>query len=124
MIRTLIQTRLSQITSIKCGVPIPDGMVEDGVTYFGYEIQENYLASDYNKNYDMEVSLTGRLVRRVNPTEGSLAVLESALEDLKTALKDINFKYSYNDVTTDPNIRKMYVSAVCRYSEINNNIVV
>lgn len=121
--RTLIQQRLAQIDTIDSGVPIPDGMVEVGKTYFGYEIQEIYRGSDYDKNYETEISVTGRLVRRVVQGEQTLSILDDAMVQIKQALKDLNFKYSWNDISMDNNIRKIFVSANTRFSELNNELV-
>ena len=123
-IRKLIQGKLNELTSIDCGVPIPDGMVEGGKTYFGYEMAENYRNSDFNNQYVMEIALTGRLVRKEDPSENTLSIMDSALEDLKTKLKDLNLKYSYNDVSFQDGIRKIFVKATGRYYEKNKEFIV
>ena len=122
--RVLIQSKLDEITDIDSGVPIPDGMVEEGKTYFGYELQENYSGSDLNKNYQMDVAITGRLVRKENPEENTLQVIEQALDELKEKLKELNFKYSYNDISFQEGIRKILVKANARYTELNNELIV
>lgn len=119
-LRTLIQQKLAEIDDIVCGVPIPDDLVEDSTTYFGYEIQEVYYAKDYDNNYSMRVILTGRLVRRVQLNEQTLKILGVALEEIKEKLKSLNFSYSYNDITLDKNIRKYFVSAEVNYNELNH----
>lgn len=123
-IRTLIQSKLSLLSSVNCGVPIPDGMVEEGETYFGYELQETWRGSDLDKRYTMEVSLTGRLVRKEKSTENTLQIMDQALESIKTALKELNLKYSYNDVSFQDGIRKILVKANGRYNEANNEFIV
>ena len=123
-IRTLIQERLSNLQSVDCGVPIPDGMVEDGQTYFGYELQETYRGSDFNKRYIMQVDLTGRLVRKENAEENTLRIMDEALEEIKEALKSLNFKYSYNDISFQDGIRKFLVKGNTRYSEQNDTFIV
>ena len=123
-IRVLIQSKLSEIAEINAGVPIPDGMVENGQTYFGYELMEDYRSSDFNKRYVMNVNLTGRLVRKDNQEENTLEVMDLALEKLKEKLKELNFKYSYNDISFQDGIRKILVKAEGRYSEENNTFVV
>ena len=123
-IRKLIQTKLGSLTSVDCGIPIPDGMVESGKTYFGYELAENYRNSDLRNSYVMEISLTGRLVRKEDPTENTLSVMDSALEDIKAKLKELNMKYSYNDVSFQDGIRKIYVKANVRYYEANKELIV
>ncbi len=119
-LRTLIQQKLAEIDDIVCGVPIPDDLVEDNKTYFGYEIQEVYYNSDFDSNYSMRVVLTGRLVRRVQLNEETLKILGVALEEIKEKLKSLNFRYSYNDITLDKNIRKYFVSAEVNYNELNH----
>ena len=123
-IRTLIQTKLSELTTIDCGEAIPDGMVENNQTYFGYELQEIWLGSDLNKNYTMEISLTGRLVRRKTMTENTTKIVDEALQELKEKLKELNFKYTYNDINTDNSFKKIYVKGIVHYNEINNEFVV
>ena len=123
-LRTLIQSKLDEIEDVDSGVPIPDGMVEDGETYFGYEIQENYRGSDLGRDYTMEVSLTGRLVRKEHPEENTLMVLDEALEEIKAKLKQSNMKYSYNDITMQDGIRKIFVKAFVRYNEMNKDLIV
>ena len=41
--RELIQSKFGLIQDVECGPPIPDSIVEEGTTYFGYELQENCL---------------------------------------------------------------------------------
>lgn len=125
-IRDVIQETLSQIEDIDCGVPIPDGMVENGTTYFGYELMLNYVPqySDLDKNYTMEINLTGRIVRRKTSNENTLSIVDTALSNIKEKLKELNFKYSYNDINTDNNFKKILVKAYVRYNEINNELIV
>lgn len=123
-IRTQIMTALSSITDVESGVAIPDGMVEEGKTYFGYELQEIYQNSDQDKNYTMEISLTGRLVRRERPGDNTVKILDDALEEIKSVLKSLNFKYSYNDISgyTD-GFKKILVKATAKYNELTKELV-
>lgn len=123
-IRRLIQEEFDQLTSVDCGVPIPDGMVEEGKTYFGYELQEINLGSDLDKRYLMQISLTGRLVRKELENEDTLHIIDTALSDIKNALKTLNFKYSYNDITFQDGIRKIFVRATVSYWEQNNTLII
>ena len=123
-IRKLIQSKLTEISDVNSGVPIPDGMVEEGKTYFGYELQENYRSSDFNKRYTMQIDLTGRLVRKDNPGENTLEIMDKALEEIKDKLKELNMKYSYNDISFQDGIRKILVKAYVRYNEQNNYLIV
>lgn len=125
-IRNKIQAKLNEIPNLICGEAIPDGMVENGTTYFGYELMLNYVPqySDLDKNYTMEINLTGRIVRRKTSNENTLSIVDTALSNIKEKLKELNFKYSYNDINTDNNFKKILVKAYVRYNEINNELIV
>lgn len=123
-IRNLIQAKLNEIEDVDSGVAIPDGMVKDGQTYFGYELQEIYLDSDLGNNYTMELSLTGRIVRRTSKKENTVKIVDNALEEIKAKLKELNFKYTYNDITLDDNFKKTLVKANVKYNELNNTFIV
>lgn len=123
-IRNLIQAKLNEIEGVDSGVAIPDGMVKDGQTYFGYELQETYLDSDLGNNYTMELSLTGRIVRRTSKKENTVKIVDNALEEIKAKLKELNFKYAYNDITIDDNFKKTLVKANVKYNELNNTFIV
>lgn len=121
--REYIQSKLNEINDLDSGEPIADDVVEEGKTYFGYDLQETYIDSDYDNNYTMQVDLTGRLVRKINPTENTLAVVDSVLSELKEKFKEMNFKYSYQDVTLDNRIKKIVVTAQGIYNEINKKFI-
>ena len=123
-IRKLIQTKLSTITGLDFGTPIPDRMVEEGKTYFGYELQETYQDSDLNKNYTMQITLTGRLVRKELENEDTLSIMDNILSELKSKLKELNFKYSYNDISFQDGIRKFLVKGNAKYNELNNTFII
>lgn len=123
-IRELIQSKLDKIENLESGVPIPDEIVEDGKTYFGYELQEDNAGSDLENNYTMEVSIIGRIVRKNNVTENTLEIIDEALKEIKKKLKELNFKYSYKDITLDNGIRKIQVSGSAKYNEINRKFII
>lgn len=121
--REFIQNKLNEITELESGPPIADDVVEDDKTYFGYDLQETYIDSDFDNNYTMQVNLTGRLVRKINPTENTLAIVDSVLSKLKEKFKEINFKYNYQDVTLDNGIKKIVVTAEGIYNEMNKKFI-
>lgn len=123
-IREIIQSKLDEIENMECGVPIPDDIVEEGKTYFGYEIQEDYLNSDFDKNYTMQVNITGRIVRKNNSLEDTLKIVDEAISNLKIKLKDLNFKYNFKDITLENNIRKILVTGNTKYNEMNKKFIV
>lgn len=121
-IRTFIQSKLNEIVNVESGPPIPDSIVENGKTYFGYELQEDFRDSDTDSNYTMEIYLLGRIVRRENANEDTLSIIDSALNSIKTKLKEMNFKYSYKDITLDE-FRKIQVSGRVLYNELNKKLI-
>lgn len=122
-LRKLIQATLSTQgeydQAVEVGVPVPDDMIEDGITYFGYTLSENYIDRDFDRNFTMQVNLIGYLVRRNNSGENTLSIMDEALDFIKSRLKSLNFTYRYNDVSLDRNIRKIQVTATVKYNEIN-----
>lgn len=122
-LRKLIQATLSTQgeydPAVEVGVPVPDDMIEDGITYFGYTLSENYIDRDFDRNFTMQVNLIGYLVRRNNSGENTLSIMDEALDFIKSRLKSLNFTYRYNDVSLDRNIRKIQVTATVKYNEIN-----
>jgi hypothetical protein len=123
-LRELIQSQLNGISNVDSGVPIPDDIVEIGKTYFGYELQEDNIGSDMENNYTMQVNITGRIVRKDNPNENTLEIIDNALAEIKKKLKGLNFKYSYKDITLDNGIRKILVTGNAKYNEINKKLII
>ncbi len=124
-IRVLFQSHFNTIADVDCGPAKPDGMVEQGKTYLGYELAENFLRSDFDKNYSMEIAFSGRLVRKIDPTENTLQIIDEALEELKEKLKDLNVKYSYRDVSDyQDGFKKIVVTGTVKYNELNNKLIV
>lgn len=122
-IRKIIQSKLNEIPDVSCGAPIPDGMIEEGTTYFGYELEEVHQGGDLDANYTMEIHLTGRLVRQENKEVNTLEIMDNALEEIKAKLKSLNFKYSYRDVSFQDGIRKYQVNANVRYNQLNKYFI-
>ena len=123
-LRTQIQTALSAITTIDVGAAIPDSLVQEGRTYFSNELEERYVSEDFNKQNVMQVIFTGRIVRRESSSENTLLIIDEALEKIKKVLKDLNFDYSYHDVSafTD-GFKKIAVEGSTRYYEAIKTLI-
>ena len=117
-LRELIQSKFNEIIDLESGPPIPDSVVEEGKTYFGYELSEDFLYSDMDSNYVMQVNIIGRIVRKNNISENTLEIIDKTLEELKKKLKELKIRYSYKDVTMDNNIRKILVTGNVKYNEL------
>lgn len=122
-LRILIQSKLNEIQSVDSGVPCPDDMIEDRKTYFGYSLSQDYIDGDFDKDYSMQLTLNGHLVRRNNDAEDTVKILDEALVNVLTLLKDLNIKYSFADVSIDRNIRKIQITGYVKYNEINNWLI-
>ena len=122
-LRTQIQSALSTILDIEVGIAIPDNLVEEGITYFSYELEERHLNNDFQKSNYMQVIITGRLIRRVT-NENTTLILDNALEEIKSVLKGLNFTYSYRGVSafTD-GFKKISLEGSTKYYEKNKTLI-
>jgi gas vesicle protein len=121
--RVYIQTKLNELSNIEIGPFIPDGMIENGTTYFGYQLQEDYQSSDTDKNDHIRVSIQGFVLRKVSTSEDTLQIIDEASNQIKNKLKELNFKVSLKDVTLNDDIRKIQVTGYVYYNEINNKLI-
>lgn len=121
--RTLIQSKLQEIETIDSGEMISDDIVEDSVTYFGYQINKNFRDSDFERNHTYRVSITGYVIRRIKDTENTTQIVDDATDEIINKLKELNFKCSSEDVSIDNNIKKMKISGYTMYNEINNKLL-
>lgn len=121
--RDFIQSKLSEIVNLDCGELIPDDVIEDNITYFGYMLTHNLEGSDFEENFTYNVVLTGYVIRRKNAEENTTKIVDDMTEEIINKLKEINFRSSYQDVSIDNNIQKIRISGNGRYNEINNKIV-
>jgi len=121
--RTLIQEKLNEIISIDSGEIISDDIVEDNTTYFGYQINKNYLNGDMERNYTYRVSIIGYITRRKKAEENTTEIVDMATEDIINKLKELNFKCSSEDISISNNIRKSRITGYVEYNEINNKLI-
>ena len=121
--RVYIQTKLNELSNIEIGPFIPDGMIENRTTYFGYQLQEDYQSSDMDKKDHIRVSIQGFILRKVSANEDTLQIIDDASKQIKNKLKELNFKVSLKDVTLSDDIRKIQVTGYVYYNEINNKLI-
>lgn len=122
--RTLIQNKLQEIDTIDSGEMVSDDIVEDGITYFGYQINKTFLNGDYERNHTYRVSITGYVTRRIKSTENTTQKVDEASEKIIKKLKELNFKCNLEDVSIDNNIKKIKISGYTMYNEINNKLII
>ena len=121
--RTVIQGKLQEIDTIDSGEMISDDIIEDNVTYFGYQVNKNFKDSDFEQNYTYRVSITGYITRRIKDTENTTQIVDDASDEVMNKLKELNFKCSSEDVSIDNNIKKMKINGYTSYNEINNKLI-
>ena len=121
--RVYIQTKLNELSNIEIGPFIPDGMIENKTTYFGYQLQKDYQSSDMDKKDHIRVSIQGFILRKVSTNEDTLQIIDDASKEIKNKLKELNFKVSLKDVTLSDDIRKIQVTGYVYYNEINNKLI-
>lgn len=122
--RTTIQTTLNEIEDIECGEMIADDIIEDNVTYFGYQLTKNYIDSDFDKNNTYRVNITGFVTRRIQAEENTTQIVDDATEEIIDKLKELNFNCNSEDVSIENNIRKSRITGYVDYNEINNKLII
>lgn len=121
--RTLIQGKLNEISDVDSGEIISDDIVENNTTYFGYQIQKNYVDSDMSRNDTYKVTITGYVIRRIKPNENTTEIVDEATDEVINKLKELNFKCNSQDVSISNNIRKTRIDGYTQYNEINNKLI-
>lgn len=122
--RETIQTKLNELNDIDSGNFMPDDLVENNKTYFGYQIQSNHQDNDLDKKDTIRVSLIGFIARKNDTSENTLEIIDKASNDIKNKLKELNFKISLEDITLTDNLRKIKVTGYAYYNEINNKLII
>lgn len=121
--RTLIQSKLNEINDVDSGEIVSDDIVENNITYFGYQIQKNYIDSDMSRNDTYKVTITGHVIRRIKPNENTTEIVDKATDEVVNKLKELNFKCNSQDVSIANNIRKTRIDGYTQYNEINNKLI-
>lgn len=122
--RTVVQTKLNELANIESGEMISDDIIEDNVTYFGYQLTKNHIDNDFDMNCTNRVNITGYVSRRIQPIENTTQIVDDASEDIIDKLKELNFRCNLEDVSIENNIRKSRITGYVDYNEINNSLIV
>ena len=121
--RATIQSKLEEISNIESGKIIADDVVVESTTYFGYDLSQNYINSDLQKNYTYRVNITGYVVRLLDTTENTQQIVDNAVENIKDKLKELNFKCSSRDINLNDRLVKVQITGYADYNEINNTFI-
>ena len=81
--RKTIQSKLNELTTVSSGRIVPDDVIVEGTTYFGYEISENYINSDLGKKHTNRVNITGYVVRLLDTSENTHEKVDTAVSSIK-----------------------------------------
>lgn len=118
--REVIQSKLND-TNIECGNFRADDILEKGETYFGYQINNNYVDTDLDSTYEMRASINGYVSRLEDMTENTLEIIDNATQDIITKLKELGFRTTYEDVSIDNGVRKIHITG---NSVAQDNIII
>ena len=121
--RTLIQEKLNELKSVDSGEIISDDIIEDNITYFGYQLNKNYVNSDMEHNYTYRITIIGYITRRIKAEENTTKIVDITTESIIEKLKELNFKCSSEDVSISNNVRKTKIIGYGEYNEINNKLI-
>ena len=122
--RETIQSKLEELTSVQSGKIIADDIVVEDTTYFGYDLNTTFVNRDFDKNTTYRVNIIGYLVRLVNPSENTQAIIDTATTDIIDKLKELNFKCNSQDITLTDDLIKTQITGYTEYNEINNKFIV
>ena len=122
--RETIQSKLEEIENLESGKIIPDDIIVENTTYFGYDLSRNYIDSDLEKNRTYRQNLTGYVTRLLDMTENTQEIVDNAVEDIIDKLKELNFKCSSRDIDLNDNIVKVQITGYSDFNEINNKFII
>lgn len=122
--RETIQSKLEELTSVSSGKIIADDIVVEDTTYFGYDLNTTFVNRDFDKNTTYRVNIIGYLVRLVNPSENTQAIIDTATTDIIDKLKELNFKCNSQDITLTDDLIKTQITGYTEYNEINDKFIV
>ena len=121
--REFIQNQLDRVASIESGPFISESVLEEGTTYFGYQLQEDCISSDFDNNYNLKVNIIGFVMRKENTSDNTLKIIDEAKDEIIKILKKSNFKTSYKDVSLENGIRKIQITANAKYNDKLKKII-
>lgn len=122
--RQLIQSKLEELEDVESGEIITDDALEDGITYFGYQVSKNFINSDFEQNYTYKVSITGYVIRKIKTTEKTTQIIDEISKQIINKLKELNFKCNLEDISIENNIKKIKINGYTTYNEINNKLII
>ena len=122
--RETIQSKLNELSNIECGKIVPDDVIVENTTYFGYDLSKNYIGSDLEKNRTYRQNITGYVTRLLDTTENTQEIVDEAVEDIIEKLKELNFKCNSRDINLTDNIVKVQITAYSDFNEINNKFII
>ena len=121
--RNDIQSLLEEITNIETGPEVSDDVLEGYITYFSFSLNEQQINSDTDNNFTNRVNIVGYVKRLVKTDENTLQIVDNAVEDIISKLKELNIRCSYQDVSALDSVLKVRITGVGTYNQINNRLV-
>lgn len=115
-----VQKKLNE-TSIECGNFRSDEVLERDETYFGYQLTNNFVNSDIDSTYEMNLAINGYVARLEDATENTLEIIDKATKEIIDKLKELGFRTTYEDVSIDNGVRKIHITG---NSVAQDNIII
>jgi len=122
--RETIQSKLEELTSVQSGKTFPDDIIVENTTYFGYDLNTNFVNRDFEKNTTYRVNIIGYVARKVSISENTQEIVDIAVQDIVEKLKELNFKCNYQDISLTDDVIKVQITGYTEYNEINNKFIV
>lgn len=114
-LRKMVQTKLTEIDGLECGIIVAQDLVETNRYYFGYDIRTSLNKRDLS--YDNE-QYTISLVGYLSTKGGTQAKFDEYLDAICDKLGELRFRPTTQDspMTPDTGYRECMVSA---YAQLN-----
>lgn len=108
--RETVQSKLNEILEVESGEFRADDILENGQSYFGYRLRNNYVNSDMDNTYEMSLNINGYLSRLDDKTENTLQIIDNQTQQIVEKLKSLGFRTTYEDVSITNNVRKIHIT--------------
>ena len=114
-LRRMIQSKLTEIEGLECGIIVAQDMVETGRYYFGYDVRTSLNKRDLS--YDNE-QYTVSIVGYLSTKGGTQKEFDDYLDTICEKLSELRFRPTTQDspITPDTGYRECMLTA---YAQLN-----
>lgn len=115
--REYIQNKLKELDDVISSPPIEEDVIEEGKTYFGYQITDNLIDMDVTHR----LTIRGFLTRK-DSDDNSLGIIDKATKDIVNKLKEINIHCSCQDISLN-GVIKVQITGQTTYNDLNKGLI-